>query len=92
MEVPFDVSHAGLGGLINKVFVLMAQGSNVDEGDNIHTSLHFVKGRHEMCVGHCFGACPPSMKFLVADVATRSLLMSFVKDNYGARRSGQSQG
>lgn len=25
----------------------------------------------------------PSMEFLVADVATRSLLMSFVKDNYG---------
>lgn len=25
----------------------------------------------------------PSMEFLIADVATRSLLMSFVKDNYG---------
>ncbi len=25
----------------------------------------------------------PSMEFLIVDVATRSLLMSFVKDNYG---------
>lgn len=25
----------------------------------------------------------PSMEFLIADVATRSPLMSFVKDNYG---------
>lgn len=25
----------------------------------------------------------PSMEFLIADVATRSLLMSFVRDNYG---------
>lgn len=57
----------------------MAQSS--DLGDNIHTSLHFVKG-HNVCGTLCL-CMSPSMEFLVADVATRSLLMSFVKDNYG---------
>lgn len=36
---------------------MMAQGSNVDEGDNEHTSLNFVKGRSEMCARLCFCAC-----------------------------------
>ena len=36
-----------------------------------------------MCVEHLFLCMSPSMEFLVADVTTRSLLMSFVKDNYG---------
>lgn len=81
MEVPFDVSHAGQLRLIKQS--LCTNGSEFRWG-GLYT--HFItfcqKAQWNVC-GTLFLCMSPSMEFLIVDVATRSPLMSFVKDNYG---------
>lgn len=45
LKVPFDLHKIEY--LSEKVSMRMAPGSNVDEWDKQHTSLHFVKGCNE---------------------------------------------
>lgn len=61
----------------------MAPGSNVDEWDKQHTSLHFVKGCNEKWVSLCSCACLPLWNSGSLMSLPVSALMSFVKDNYG---------
>lgn len=81
MEVPFDVSHAGQRRLIKQSLC-----TSVSEfrwgGQYTHFITFCQKAQWNVC-GTLFLCMSPSMEFLIANVATRSLLMSFVKDNYG---------
>ncbi len=81
MEVPFDVSHAGQLRLIKQS--LCTSGSEFRwRGQYTHFITFCQKAQWNVC-GTLFLCMSPSMEFLITDVATRSLLMSFVKDNYG---------
>lgn len=61
----------------------MALGSNVDEWDKQHTSLHLVKGCNEKWARLCSCACLPLWNSGSLMSLPVSALMSFVKDNYG---------
>lgn len=81
MEVPFDVSHAGQLRLIKQSLC-----GNCSEfiwgGQYTHFITFCQKAQWNVC-GTLFLCMSPSMEFLITNVATRSVLMSFVKDNYG---------
>lgn len=81
MEVPFDVSHAGQLRLIKQS--LCTNGSEFRWGGQYTHFIKFCQKAQWNVCGTLFLCMSPSMEFLIADVATRSLLMSFVKDNYG---------
>lgn len=81
MEVPFDVSHAGQLRLIKQS--LCTSGSEFSWGGQYTHFITFCQKAQWNVCGTLFLCMSPSMEFLIADVATRSLLMSFVKDNYG---------
>lgn len=81
MEVPFDVSHAGPLRLIKQS--LCTSGSEFRWGGQYTHFITFCQKAQWNVCGTLFLCMSPSMEFLIADVATRSLLMSFVKDNYG---------
>lgn len=61
----------------------MGPGSNVDEWDKQHTSLHLVKGCNEKWARLCSCACLPLWNSGSLMSLPVSALMSFVKDNYG---------
>lgn len=61
----------------------MASSSNVDEWDKQYTSLHFVKGCNEKWASLCSCACLPLWNSGSLMSLPVSVLMSFVKDNYG---------
>lgn len=89
MEVPFDVSHAGQLWLIKQS--LCTSGSEFRWGGQYTHFITFCQKAQWNVCGTLFLCMSPSMEFLIADVATRSLLMSFVKDNYrlgGTAREG----
>lgn len=81
MEVPFDVSHAGQLRFIKQS--LCANGSEFRWGGQYTHFITFCQKSQWNVCGALFLCMSPSMEFQIADVATRSLLMSFVKDNYG---------
>ena len=81
MEVPFDVSHAGQLRLTKRS--LCTNGSEFRWGGQYTHFIKFCQKAQWNVCGTLFLCMSPSMEFLIADVATRSLLMSFVKDNYG---------
>ena len=81
MEVPFDVSHAGQLRLIKQS--LCTSGSEFRRGGQYTHFITFCQKAQWNVCGTLFLCMSPSMEFLIADVATRSPLMSFVKDNYG---------
>lgn len=81
LEVPFDVSHAGQLRLIKQS--LCTDGSEFRWGGQYTHFIKFCQKAQWNVCGTLFLCMSPSMEFLIADVATRSLLMSFVKDNYG---------
>lgn len=80
MEVPFDVSHAGQLRLIKQS--LCTNGSGFTWGGQYTQFITFCQKAQWNVCGTLFLCMSLSMEFLIADVATRSLLMSFVKDNY----------
>lgn len=81
MKVPFDVSHAGQLRLIKQS--LCTNGSEFRWGGQYTHFITFCQKAQWNVCGTLFLCMSPSMEFLIADVATRSSLMSFVKDNYG---------
>lgn len=81
MEVPFDVSHAGQLRLIKPS--LCSSGSEFTLGGQYTHFITFCQKAQWNVCGTLFLCMSPSMEFLITNVATRPLLMSFVKDNYG---------
>lgn len=83
MEVPFDVSHTGQLRLIKQSLC-----TNCSEftwgGQYTHFITFCQRAQWNLC-GTLFLCMSLSMEFLIVDVVTRSLLMSFVKDNYRLR-------
>lgn len=81
LEVPFDVSHAGH----LKLMIQSLCGSSSEftwGGQYVHFITFCQKAQWNVC-GTLFLCMSPSMEFLITNVTTRPLLMSFVKDNYG---------
>lgn len=87
MEVLFDVSHAGQLRLIKQS--LCTNGSGFTWGGQYTQFITFCQKAQWNVCGTLFLCMSLSMEFLIANVATRSLLMSFVKDNY---RVGEMDG
>ena len=83
VEVAFDVSHAGERGLIKQSLCTDGSGFKCWWWGQYTHFITFCQRAQWNVYGTLFLCMSPSMEFLVADVATRSPLMSFVKDNYG---------
>lgn len=81
MEVPFDVSHAGQLRLIKQS--LCSSGLEFTWGGKYTHFIKFCQKAQWNVCGTLFLCMSPSVEFLITNVATRPLLMSFVKDNYG---------
>lgn len=80
LEVLFDVSHAGHRKLV--IQSLCSSGSEFTWGGQyVHFITFCQKAQWNVC-GTLFLFMSPAMEFLITNVTTRPLLMSFVKDNY----------
>lgn len=77
----FDVSHAGQLRLIKQS--LCSGGSEFTSGGQYTHFITFCQKAQWNVCGTLFLCMSPSVEFLITNVATRPLLMSFVKDNYG---------
>lgn len=81
VEMPLDVSHAGQLGLRKQS--LCRSGSEFTSGGQYTHFITFCQKAQWNVCGTLFLCMSPPTEFLITNVATRPLLMSFVQDNYG---------